>query len=111
MYNFLRSLLLVFYLMISNFSFGEETQILEDVTPPESTFESDYTNEPEVTITRDGESTTEEYRLNGHLYMVKVTPDGAPPYYLYKETADGGWLRADSISEPLIVPQWVVFEF
>ena len=111
MYNFLRSLLLVFYLMISNFSFGEETQVLEDVTPAESTFESGYTNEPEVTITRDGESTTEEYRLNGHLYMVKVTPDGAPPYYLYKETEGSGWLRMESIAEPLIIPQWVVFEF
>ena len=98
MYNFLRLLLIVFYLMISNF------------TPAESTFESDYTNEPEVTITRDGESTTEEYRLNGHLYMVKVTPDGAPPYYLYKETEGSGWIRVESI-EPLIVPQWVVFEF
>ena len=70
-----------------------------------------YTNEPEVTITRDGESTTEEYRLNGHLYMVKVTPDGAPPYYLYKETEGSGWLRMESIAEPLIIPQWVVFEF
>ena len=111
MYNFLRSLLLVFSLMISNFSFGEETQVLEDVTPAESTFESDYTNEPEVTITRDGESTTEEYRINGQLYMVKVTPDGAPPYYLYKETEGSGWLRVEGISEPLIIPQWVIFEF
>ena len=111
MYNFLRLLLIVFYLMISNFSFGEETQILEDVTPPESTFESDYINEPEITITKDGKSITEEYRINGQLYMVKVTPDGAPPYYLYKETAGGGWLRLNRISEPFIIPQWVVFEF
>ena len=111
MYNFLRLLLLVFYLMISNISFGEETRILEDVTPVESTFESDYANEPEVTITKDGKSITEEYRINGQLYMVKVTPDGAPPYYLYKETESSGWLRIEGISEPLIIPQWVVFEF
>tara|TARA_B100000787_G_scaffold153714_1_gene128087 strand:- start:282 stop:575 length:294 start_codon:yes stop_codon:yes gene_type:complete len=97
--------------MIWNTSFGENTQILEDITPPESTFESDYTNEPEVTITKDGKSITEEYRLNGLLYMVKVTPDAAAPYYLYKETEDSGWVRIDSIAEHLIIPQWVVFEF
>ncbi len=111
MYKFLRLLLLVFYLMISNISFGDDTIVLEDVTPVQSTFESDYTNEPEVTIIKDGENTTEEYRINGQLYMVKVTPDGAPPYYLYKETEGSGWLRVEGISEPLIVPQWVVFEF
>ena len=111
MYNFLRLLLIVFYLMISNISFGEETRVLEDVTPVESTFESDYANEPEITIIKDGKSITEEYRSNGRLYMVKVTPDGAPPYYLYKETEGSGWLRVEGISEPLIIPQWVVFEF
>jgi hypothetical protein len=111
MYKFLRLLLFVFYLMISNISFGDDTTVLDDVTPVQSTFESDYTNEPEVTIIKDGESTTEEYRINGQLYMVKVTPDGAPPYYLYKETEGSGWLRVEGISEPLIVPQWVVFEF
>jgi len=111
MYKFLRLLLLVFYLMISNISFGDDTIVLEDVTPVQSTFESDYTNEPEVTIIKDGENTTEEYRINGQLYMVKVTPDGAPPYYLYKETEGSGWLRVEGISEPLIIPQWVVFEF
>ena len=108
MYNFLRLLLLV---MISNISFGEETYVLEDVTPVESAFESDYANEPEITIIKDGKSITEEYRSNGRLYMVKVTPDGAPPYYLYKETEGSGWLRVEGISEPLIIPQWVVFEF
>ena len=108
MYNFLRLLLLV---MISNISFGEETYVLEDVTPVESTFESDYANEPEITIIKDGKSITEEYRSNGRLYMVKVTPDGAPPYYLYKETEGSGWLRVEGISEPLIIPQWVIFEF
>jgi hypothetical protein len=97
--------------MISNISFGDDTTVLDDVTPVQSTFESDYTNEPEVTIIKDGESTTEEYRINGQLYMVKVTPDGAPPYYLYKETESSGWLRIEGISEPLIIPQWVVFEF
>ena len=111
MYKFLRLVLLSFYLIICDISFAEETQILEDATPAASSFESDFENEPEVKITTDGQSTTEEYRINGQLYMIKITLDGVAPYYLYKETASGGWYRIDSISEPLVVPQWVVFEF
>ena len=111
MYKFLRSVSIVFYLMIWDISFAEETQILEDATPAPTSYESDYANEPEVTITKDGESTTEEYRINGHLYMIKITLEGVAPYYLYKETAGGGWLRVSSISEPFIIPQWVIFEF
>ena len=111
MFRFLKLAVLVSYLTIWTFSFAEETQVLEDVTPPQTTFESDYTDEPEVTITKDGETTLEEYRVNGHLYMIKVTLDGVPPYYLYKDTAGVNWLRVDYISEPLIVPQWVIFEF
>ena len=103
--------LLVLCLIIWNLSFAGETQILEDATPAQSTLESNFVNEPEITIRKDGESIVEEYRSNGNLYMIKITLEGVTPYYLYKETADGGWLRADSISEPLIVPQWVVFEF
>jgi len=112
MYNFLKSLLLIFSLMISSTSFSEETQILDEITPLPSSFDSDYTNEPEITITKDGASTIEEYRVNGQLYMLKVTPDGNfPPYYLYKQSIGGIWNRVDGIEEPLIVPQWVVLEF
>ena len=111
MFKFLKLPLLALYLIIWNISFADETQILEDATPAESTFEANFVNEPEVTIRKDGESILEEYRINGNLYMIKITLEGVSPYYLYKETADGGWLRSNSISEPLIVPQWVVFEF
>ena len=110
MCKFINFLVLIFYLLISNMSVAEETRILDDATPAASTFESDFTDEPEVIITQEGKRTLEEYRVNGRLYMVKVTPDGAPPYYLYKETEGSGWIRVESI-EPLIIPQWVVFEF
>ena len=38
--------------------------------------------EPEVTIIRKEDAVIEEYRLNGQLYMVKVTPAFGPVYYL-----------------------------
>jgi hypothetical protein len=112
MYKFLKSLLLILSLINWGTSFAEETTILDEITPPPSSYESDYTDEPEITITKDGASTIAEYRINGQLYMLKVTPDGNfPPYYLYKETLGGIWQRVDGIQEPLIVPQWVVLEF
>jgi hypothetical protein len=107
----LKLLLISFCLIIWGKSFAENTSILEDVTPSPSTFESDYTNEPEVTITKEAESKIEEYRLNGHLYMIKITPDDSPPYYLYKETLGGAWITFHGVEEPLIVPQWVAYEF
>ena len=112
MFKFLKLSLLVFYLILWDISFAEETQILDEITSAPSSFESDYTDEPEITITKDGASTIEEYRINGQLYMLKVTPDGDfPPYYLYKENLGGIWHRVNGIDEPLIVPQWVVLEF
>ena len=73
MYKFLRLLLLVFYLMISNISFGEETYVLEDVTPVESTFESDSTSEPEITITKDGVTVAESISLIDPVENLAIT--------------------------------------
>ena len=68
-------------------------------------------NEPQVTIVKRGENTIEEYRVNGELYMQKVTPSHGVPYYLVKETVDGGWSRLDGPGERIAVPNWVLFRF
>lgn len=45
--------------------------------------------EPTVTITeREGER-IEEYRQNGRVYMVKITPVRGPAYYYLDEDGDG----------------------
>ena len=56
MFKFLKLSLLVFYLIIWDISFAEETQILDEITSAPSSFESDYTDEPEITIIKDNES-------------------------------------------------------
>ena len=35
--------------------------------------------EPDVTIRQDGDRTVEEYRVNGFLYAVKITPKNGKP--------------------------------
>jgi len=78
---------------------------------PPAGYEPDSSAEPEVTITKRGENTVEEYRINGQLYMQKITPAHGVPYYLVKEDVDGGWERMDGPGERLAVPHWVLFRF
>jgi len=45
--------------------------------------------EPTVTIREEEDRTIEEYRQNGRVYMVKVTPKGGIPYYYMDRDGDG----------------------
>lgn len=68
--------------------------------------------EPEVTIIQKKDSTVEEYRMNGNLYMVKVTPAVGAPYYLMDRDGDGMMeFRTSKLGNDLVVPQWVLFEW
>jgi hypothetical protein len=50
--------------------------------------------EPTVTIREEEERLIEEYRFNGRVYMVKITPRGGVPYY-YIDTDGDGTLELD----------------
>lgn len=65
--------------------------------------------EPEITITTKGDTTHEEYRYNGVLYMVKVIPAHGPPYYLVYD--EQGRVRRSDLEPDIIVPQWVIKRF
>lgn len=80
---------------------------LEEVEPPPT-----ITNEekPEITVVKKNGETIEEYRINGQLYMMKVTPAHGKPYYMHKEDQEGGWLM-DGPNPPLIIPKWTIFRF
>ena len=51
-----------------------QLQPLPEPPPPPPGLELDPALEPQVTIQRRGTETIEEYRVNGQLYMIKVTP-------------------------------------
>jgi hypothetical protein len=69
--------------------------------------EPDSGLEPEVTITTRGDTKYEEYRINGRLYMIKVTPKVGKPYYLIDDDGAGQFRRSDL--EPRIsVPRWTI---
>jgi hypothetical protein len=72
---------------------------------------SDPSLEPQVTIITRGEEKVEEYRINGKLYAVKVTPPHGVPYYLMDLGGDGSMVRRDSLDSGMRVPQWVIHSF
>ena len=87
-----------------------DLQPLEEVPPPPMADDGALTDEPQVTIVKKSGETIEEYRINGQLYMIKVTPAHGVPYYMHKEDQDGGWLM-DGPNQPLSIPKWTLFRF
>ena len=67
--------------------------------------------EPQVTIIKRGQDKVEEFRVNGKLYMLKVTPPGGTAYYLIDEKGDGIMTRRDSFESGNRVPMWVIGTF
>ena len=52
----------------------------------------------------------EEYRQNGRLYMVKVTPERGPVYYLHDTDGNGKLNREDGT--PSVTPvYWTLYEW
>ena len=86
-----------------------------NTAPPKAPSESDAEGlQPEVNIIQREDKTIEEYRLNGRLYKIKVTPKNAPPYFLVDGDGDGSFetRRFESNLEPdLMIPQWVLFRW
>lgn len=81
--------------------------------PPPPPGLADPALEPQVTIKKRGEDRVEEYRMNGKLYMIKVTPPHGTAYYLVDPKGDGGFVREEIIGgeKTLSVPMWVIHTF
>ena len=87
-----------------------DLQPLPEAPPPPQP-QIDQSLEPEVTIIKRGAETVEEYRVNGRLYMIKVTPATGIPYYLLDENGTGNFSRRDDLDNPVKVPMWVIFKW
>ena len=65
--------------------------------------------EPGVTIRQEGDKTIQEYRVNGFLYAIKVTPKGGKPYFLVRADGEAHWMRSDK--PDMLIPQWEIFSW
>lgn len=97
----------------------EETEDYQPLMPDESGDVpippkiQDEQVEPTVRIIEEEGRRIEEYRANGKIYMVKVTPDKGPPYYYIDHDGDGR-LELDSkqqAMEPVAPVYWKVAEW
>ncbi len=81
------------------------------VLPPPPLAANDAVDEPQVTITKQTEQTVEEYRADGKLYMIKITPKVGKPYYLVDDRGDGKFSRQESLDSGLRPPRWIIHSF
>jgi hypothetical protein len=86
-------------------------QPIPEPPPPPAGMELDPSLEPQVTIQRRGTETVEEFRLNGRLYMVKVTPSHGKSYYLIDNAGRGEFARYDSYDTGTRPPMWVIHQW
>ena len=64
--------------------------------------------EPQVTIRTEGDKVIQEYRQNGFLYAIKVTPKGGKPYFLARaDGTEANYIRSDQ--PDMLIPAWEIF--
>ena len=83
----------------------------QKVPPPPAEVAADPDLQPQVTIIQRENETIEEFRVNGRLTMIKVTPRHGRPYFLVAEGVNGAFVRRDSLDSGLRVPLWLLYEF
>ncbi len=66
----------------------------------------------EVRITPKGDSQIKEYRINGALYMIEVTPTKGPSYYLVDTDGDGVMeTRRHNVEPDVLIPRWTILRW
>ncbi|MDM8348906.1 DUF2782 domain-containing protein [Pseudomonas sp. sp1636] len=66
--------------------------------------------EPDITIRQEGDRTIQEYRVNGFLYAIKITPKTGKPYFLVRaDGSDGNFVRSDY--PDMLIPSWEIFKW
>ncbi len=78
---------------------------------PEEPQKSTNIPEPQVNIIHRKDRTIEEYRVNGVLRYIKITPSYGPPYYMIDTNGDGFVdQRFDDLENPYN-NQWILLQW
>jgi hypothetical protein len=108
-YSFLVSLLL----LLPGMSFaGDEPAAVPESPDLPLPVQSGEEMEPDITITRKGEETIQEFRRNGQLYMIKIIPQIGPPYYMMDTNGDGQMdVRKNDMDKNTNINMWHLFDW
>ena len=82
-------------------------------TPEElKDIEDEQTSSGQVTIKGDKDEVISEFRINGQLYMIRITPKKGLPYYLVDGDGDGNLeTRWNDLAPDLLIPSWVLLRW
>lgn len=69
------------------------------------------TLEAKVTTVKKGADKVDEYRMNGKLFKMRITPAKGPSYFLVDPKGDGNFIRADGPEQKIATPTWVLLEW
>ena len=93
--------------------FTTKNKVNNETVPalPEEVDDSRNIPQPEVRIIRKKDSVIEEYRVNGRLRYVKITPSAGKPYYMIDTNGDGILdMRENDLDNPPI-NQWILLQW
>ncbi|MFA5627115.1 MAG: DUF2782 domain-containing protein [Thiohalomonadaceae bacterium] len=109
----MRTIILAATLLLTQTAFAVDEELLSPPPPlPEiDTLEEADELQPEITIRRQKDATIEEYRVNGRLYMLKITPRRGYPYYLIDSDGDGQFETRRNELDPPKINQWILFRW
>lgn len=107
--------ILILFVFFCSATFAQNDSEFQDALPPpelSDPIQSGQAIEPEVTIIRKEDQLIEEYRVNGSLYMVKITPSVGPAYYLIDQDGDGKLeSRTSRLGSDSTAHQWILFQW
>jgi Protein of unknown function (DUF2782) len=108
----MRPIIFVTLACLSLCAYASQPEAPAKIEPPPPPLSADESiDEPQVTIIKQTEQTVEEYRANGILYMIKITPKHGVPYYLVDDRGDGKFVRQESLDSGFRVPRWIIKRF
>ncbi len=67
--------------------------------------------ESTIIIRETDKGKVKEYRINGRAYMVQITPQIGPPYYLIDRDGDGVFETQTNDPRDQPVPMWILFSW
>ena len=110
MFNKFAIVCVVSLLMSANI-LADEAEMAQPPILPEPLMDGE-TIEPEINIIQKEDRLIEEYRVNGQLYMIKVTPVRGYPYYLMDTDGNGSLeTKQHELDSGLLIPNWILLRW
>jgi len=84
----------------------------QDNLDEQPAIDDELSSSGQVTIKGDDDEVISEFRINGQLYMIRITPNKGVPYYLVDADGDGDLeTRWNELAPDLLIPSWVLLRW